>query len=116
MFPQLRDQELAVAMPDQRAHVVVRHQPDGCEVSRQALVAQRIDERKEKIPGDALEPAASPRFLHPEHHVAIAFGDALMETAKKFGLFLEIAVDQKHQIAGGICEARHHRLVMTEVT
>src|SRR3954464_14736441 len=38
-----------------------------------------------------------------------------MKYGKQFGLFLEIRVDQENQVAISPGQARHHRLVMTEI-
>ena len=79
------------------------------------MIAEQADEGEKCRAGDALDHAAASRLLNAEHHVAIALRETPVELTEQFGLLLEIAVDQKHQIAGGLRQPGHQRLVVAEI-
>src|SRR4051812_11433963 len=95
----MRDEELAIAVADQRTNIFARHQAGYYYIARDRVIAQHIDETEKEPAGSTFDQSAPPRLLNAEHHIAIPLPHARMELAKQFGLFLQIAVDHKDQIA-----------------
>src|SRR3954453_10523296 len=111
----MSDQKFPIAMPHEGIHVLTRHETRCDEIAWQRLVAQDLDRGKEQRACHAFKKTAASAFLNSVDNVAVSLCEALMEPREILGLFFQIAVDQKYQVAGRVGKTGHHRLVVTEI-
>ena len=47
--------------------------------------------------------------------VSVFAAERLIKRAEDFGRFLQVDIDEKHEIASGVLKSGHHRFMMTKI-
>ena len=113
--PQPPDIELALVVTQERIHVTAGHQPRRDHVLGQIHSGEQPEYAVKPLPGPALEQTALALGLDAEDDVAPFPRDLFHEAGEPFRILLKVAVNQKDMLASCMREARHHRLVVTEI-
>ena len=113
--PEACEKDFLIAMADERLHVPPGHQPRREHVVGDGMREQLIEDPEEQLTGRPLEPAALSRLLDAVDDIRASLAHGVAEQRKPAGILLEVAVDQEDQVAAGMSEPGHQRLVVAEV-
>ena len=91
------------------------HQPHGHQVDGNRLLGERVEHREEQPAAQALERRAATCRLDAVGDVGVLRRQGVQEHRQQPRIFLEVGIDEEHEVAAGVGQPGHHRLVMPEV-